>query len=147
MSNDIVEEQVWISACKHIENEIKDVETFRRWINTITPISFKSGILLLGVTDDFTAGWLRVHFEDIIANAFKSVVKLKNVKVKYETGHVKEVPVLEVKPEKKAVPSKSRLPLGDESPSAPNCNPKFTFGTFVVGPENSLAYEAAMNIL
>ena len=146
MPNDMIEEQVWISACKYIEIEIKDVETFKRWISTITPISFKNGILLLGVSDDFTSDWLRVHFNDIIANAFKSVVN-KNVKVKYETGHVKEIPAHEVKPERKALPAKSHLPVKDENHSAPNCNPKFTFGTFVVGPENSLAYEAAMSIL
>ncbi|MFA6291675.1 MAG: DnaA N-terminal domain-containing protein, partial [Victivallales bacterium] len=146
MPNDIIEEQVWVSACKNIENEIKDVETLKRWIYTITPLSFKNGILMLGVTDDFTAGWLRVHFEDIIANAFKSVVS-KNVKVKYETGHVKEMPAPELKPEKKAPPAKSHHPPKDENHSAPNCNPKFTFGTFVVGPENSLAYEAAMSVL
>ncbi|HBC88849.1 MAG TPA: chromosomal replication initiator protein DnaA [Lentisphaeria bacterium] len=147
MRKGIAKEQVWLSACKYIRNEIKDPETFRRWIDTITPVSMTPSRVVLGVSDDFTSKWLHVHFEEIIQGALKDVLG-KAVRIKYETGHVKEVPETEQQSaEKKSTSEKKKHLLTASSPSAPNCNQRFTFNNFVVGPENSLAYEAAMSVL
>ncbi|HCE46139.1 MAG TPA: chromosomal replication initiator protein DnaA [Lentisphaeria bacterium] len=141
-------DQAWISACVNIKDEIKDLETFNRWIEIITPVSSKADKVVLGVPNDFTARWIQEHFEDIISNALKTVLG-KSVRIKFETGH--EPPARhEQHLEKRsaaAADRKHQALSSFEASSAPNCNQRFTFNNFVVGPENSLAYEAALSVM
>ncbi len=147
MRKGIAMEQAWVSACKHIKEEINDPETFRRWIETIVPVSIAPAKAVLGVSDDFTAKWLHVHFEEIIADALKNVCG-KQLKIKYETGHVKKIPeASKQEPEKKSSSDKKASHRVESASPAPNCNQRFTFSNFVVGPENTLAYEAAMSVM
>lgn len=131
----------WGEALKHIKEAIGDRDTYRRWIKCIVPLSCEKNTVLLGVADEFTAEWVKSNFEEIIVSSLKIVTE-KVCRIKYEAGHLPacEEPAAGAAAKSQDVDNKVDV-SGDRS------NGSYNFTNFVVGPENRIAYAAAMGMV
>ena len=131
----------WEEALKHVRETIGDRDTYRRWIRSIVPLSYEKNTVLLGVADEFTAEWIKSNFEEVIVSSLKTVTD-KTCRIKYETGHfsVCDEPAGGVVVKSQDVANKVDAGL-DRS------NGCYNFKSFVVGPENRIAYAAAMGMV
>ncbi len=142
---------VWSRAKRHIKEAIRDAETYRRWIEPIVPLGNDNGTAVLGVSDEFTSDWIHGHFEEMIRAGLHKASGAE-YRIRLETGHFSEQPscdTADAQPTRSAHSSHSgHVPhAGQSGGLAPNCNPLFTFSNFVVGPENRIAYAAAMGMV
>jgi chromosomal replication initiator protein len=130
----------WEAAKKNIAGSIGDSETYSRWIDGIAPLSFKKGIFLLGVSDDFTAEWIKAHFEDIIRKSLSGLIEGR-FRISYEKGRGLIQERAESPPVSIAAPPANSRPADDDTDVCKGNG--FTFNSYVVGPENRFAYAAA----
>ncbi len=132
----------WGGVREIVRKMIGDDDTYSRWIQPIVPVSLKKNALLLGVADEFCAEWVKSNFQDMILSALLQAYGEK-FKISYEIGHLIEAP-------QRAHPEHvrhSRSDVQSQRRSSDKCNPAYTFSNFVVGPENRIAYAAAMGMV
>jgi chromosomal replication initiator protein len=118
--------------------------TFDGWLKPaeLGAIDIESGELDIVMPSQFMADWVRSHFGDRLALAWKSVLPIvRSVRVVASVDGPKPAPllVLEDIPE----PPKA-LPVRD--PQAPNFDPRYSFDTFVVGKANEVAATASRTL-
>jgi len=131
----------WEEALKHIRETIGDQDTYRRWIKSIVPLSCEKNNVLLGVADEFTAEWIKTNFEEIIVSSLKIVTE-KICRIKYEAGHL---PVCDELAAGAGIKSQDLAHKADAV--CDRSNGCYNFTSFVVGPENRIAYAAAMGMV
>jgi len=132
----------WNGARERIAEAIGNRDTYSRWVEGIIPLSFEGDVLLLGVSDEFTADWIKTHFEPMIKNALSETLGAK-FKISYEVGHQSP----DISPQDcPAVNTRSSNFSNNESRQEEIIEEKagdFTFNSYVVGPENRFAFAAA----
>jgi len=150
--------QLWQQAAGILKKNFHNA-TFNHWFKPIVPIRLEDDTLVLGVSDDFFADWLRDNYEDLLDDAVKQAAG-KLYRIQFEYGYYPPP-----EPEEKTT---SPLPAlasqvtasGDDRKTAEkvlspeeernfkDCSkrllPRYTFDQFVVGEENRYAYAAAM---
>jgi chromosomal replication initiator protein len=120
-------------------------DVFQMWFEPMRCVEATEDSVTLGVQNDFAAIWIHDNYLDLISQrlrltAGRSVhVTLK----KSENGTASAVPAIEPKARPAA---KRTLRYDDRSASAGSLNPRNTFETFVVGPNNQLAHAAALAV-
>ncbi len=134
--------KIWAEAKRAMAESIGDVDTYSRWIEGIEPLSYARGALVFGVSDDFTADWIKTHFEGIIRSVLSDALPGK-LRISYETGHCAEPPSVPAarSSEEDLVRQTSQVDV--QAASCEENNSDFTFNSFVVGPENRFAFAAA----
>ncbi len=136
---------IWNRALKPVKDLIRDEDTYLRWIHSIVPLSASKNVMTLGVADEFSAEWIKSNFEDIIVASLQEVSGEK-FKIKYEAGHKCELPTPTPVPHQK-VHSAPHKHQDNGRLSNDKCNSSYNFSNFVVGPENRIAYAAAMGMV
>lgn len=135
--------QQWQKIQSALALEI-DENNFRSWILPITPQSFTAGTLTLAVPTRFLRDWVKTHYADTIARLWKglfgSLLRVELV-VDANTGSLSDAP------EKLILPPVAN----DENVTAKKSlsstlDPRFHFDSFVTGPSNELAFNAARKI-
>ena len=107
-------------------------------------LAIENGKLVVGVSDDFLAGWLRDNFADLIDDALRTVTG-GDMEFVFESGHP-AIPREAEAVEEELNPETIPVPEVCEPcrRTAENCLEEYTFENFVTGEENRYAYAAAM---
>lgn len=141
--------ELWNNCLSEIELNISKAN-FTTWFKNTSIIKEDSGIIYIGVPNEFVKDWLHNKFHKLILKTLiNSNDKIRNVEYSISKNSLEE----EKKWEKK-VKIKTAETLNKELPlnnlyinKEDNLNPKYTFNEFIVGPFNELAYAVAQSII
>jgi len=143
-------------ACRTAESVICDIndaiaakigqQKFRIWFKNSTRLTLAEGLLKVGVANPFISTWLESHFHAQVAEAARSVVGDCQVCFTIDPQLCSQHGPGTL--DWQARPAGTGLPLAAAQPAAPSGQRlKLAFDTFVVGPSNELAYNAAKAII
>jgi len=128
-------DQIWQAALGELQLETTRA-TFNTWLRDARLVAYEDGVFVIGVRNGYAKDWLE--------NRLASTIRRVLTRLAHRTVEVRFT-VLETPP---ADPPPA--PLFSNSPPATRdiclLNPRYTFETFVVGPENHLAYAAAQAV-
>lgn len=133
---------VWDRTLQKVEKELSG-HVFERWLKPIRPIEISSGVLSLGVPDDFFKNWVIDHYGGLIYAAAREASEDAHLQVVFSVvDFVRETP---------PAAALSELPRRESpAPAGPapaqDLNPRYTFESFVVGPSNRFAHAASMAV-
>ena len=130
-------DQVWKDAGIVLQGMLNS-DLFARWFTPIRPIEIKEDTLILGVVNDFSQIWLQDNFLPLVREAVNQAAPTPL--------HVKFV----VDPTAVSRSEHAAAPLPKETAIRPvldiKLNPRYTFDSFIVGPNNSFAHAAALAV-
>jgi chromosomal replication initiator protein len=135
--------QLWKSCLLEIESDISKAN-FSTWFKNTSIIKEETGIIYIGVPNEFVRDWLMKKYHKLItktiADAYENMRAVEYVITKVEAAEV-ETPLTPESGEKE-------LPLKDLyiNPED-NLNPRYHFNSFIVGTFNELAYAASQAII
>ncbi|HUI07214.1 MAG TPA: chromosomal replication initiator protein DnaA [Verrucomicrobiae bacterium] len=131
-------DQLWRDASRVLQGMLNP-ELFNRWFAPIKPIETKDGTLVLGVANEFYQIWLQDNFLPVIREAVNHVAK-HPLQVRFAVAQGGKEPIEPNKPARisKGPPTKPALDA--------KLNPRYTFESFVVGPNSSFAHAAALAV-
>ncbi len=120
------------------------VRTFDGWLKPaeLGALDPDSGELDIVMPSQFMADWVRSHFGDRLALAWKSVLPLvRSVRVVASADGPKPAPLLILED----IPT-APAPAAVRDPNAPNFDHRYRFETFVIGKANEVAATAAKTL-
>jgi chromosomal replication initiator protein len=131
----------WTKTCELLKKRLHRA-TYEQWFDSIVPVRFVEEQIVLGVSDDFFADWLKENYGDILTEALSESAGHK-ISFILETGHVNVDEVkasveIDAEAEDAGLDDFSKKQKNNSSPSS-----RHTFNNFVVGEENRYAYAAA----
>jgi chromosomal replication initiator protein len=134
-------EAAWDSIRTGLRRDL-GVRTFDGWLKPAGLGDFdpESGSLDIVMPSQFMADWVRSHFGDRLALAWKTTLPLvREVRIIANADGPRPTPllILEEPPE----PAQRA-----RDPSAPNFDPRYRFETFVIGKANEVAATAAKTL-
>lgn len=137
--------QLWEKTLFGLESEVSRAN-FSTWFKHTTIIKQDDGVIVVGVPNEFVKDWLQNKFHKMI---------LRSLRTLSENIRSVEYVVCKTEEEKKEAPlSGQKTPQGAELPLADlyinredGLNPRYTFGNFIIGSFNELAYAASQAIL
>jgi chromosomal replication initiator protein len=121
-------ERTWKDACKTLK-EMLNPDLFNRWFAPIKPMQMSDTDLVLGVANEFYQIWLQDNFLPLIRDAVNRTSQ-KPLNVRFTVANGISAPA---KPTKQAPPEFS-------------LNPRYTFDSFVIGPNNNFAHAASLAV-
>ena len=137
-------EQVWQAALGQLQLEMSKA-TFETWVRDTWLLTQEDGTYVVGVANAYAKDWLENRLLSTVKRTLTGIVG-RSVEVRFV--------VWPAASRNGALPDDEAAPLANESPrgavesfSAPlpsHLNPKYTFETFVVGPNNRLAHAACL---
>ena len=162
--------QIWLKAVAITKS--KSPVTFEQWFSGVQFNGLRDHVLHLAARDEFVRDWVHDHFVPELLDHISQRVGGNRVTVKWQVQRELAEPVVSaesmqrssVEPLDSSPPSSERWHISTVPPTvnrlkrpsaAPRfersaqgevlqtLNPKFTFGNFIVGPSNELAYAAA----
>ncbi|HET7709021.1 MAG TPA: chromosomal replication initiator protein DnaA [Sphingomicrobium sp.] len=134
-------EAAWESIRVGLRRDL-GARTFDGWLKPAALGAFDpdSGSLDISMPSQFMADWVRSHFGDRLALAWKSALPIvRDVKVVAAADAPRPSPLLILEED---AAQKSR----ERDPSAPNFDPRYRFETFIVGKANEVAATAARTL-
>ena len=132
--------QVWARASESLRASM-DQNTFSRWIQPLVPSVAKDGSLVLSVGDEWTKFYLETNFDAFIRDAIAEVSPDLRHAIALDESLA---PAAETAPAPAPAPAAHRAARGDLR-GVP-LNPDFTFENFIIGPSNSFAHAAALQV-
>jgi len=129
---------VWRDATAVLQGMLNP-EMFKRWFAAIVPLELNNNTLVLGVANEFQQFWLQDNFLPLIREAVNQsskqplLVKLVVASSAEEAAAPEPEPAAET-----AAPSRSTADV--------KLNPRYTFDSFIVGPNNNFAHAAALAV-
>lgn len=116
--------------------------TFDTWLKNTRAISYEDGTLIVGVHNAYAKDWLENRLMSVIKRTLVGIVD-RTVEIRF---------VLNAQPPAKEDPtpllqsSAQQATTAKKNPSPMTLNSRYTFSTFVVGPNNRLAHAAALAV-
>lgn len=131
-------EQLWKDASKVLGGMLNP-DLFTRWFAPIKPIEINNGTLVLGVANEFYQIWLQDNFLSLVREAVNQSSK-QPLQVRFAVSH-----------ELRESGQPSSLGQTEKRTAARpaldiKLNPRFSFDSFVVGPNNNFAHAAALAV-
>ncbi len=136
--------QLWKNCLVEIEAGISKAN-FSTWFKNTSIIKEDTGIIYIGVPNEFVRDWLMNKYHKLItktiADAYENMRAVEYVITKIESTAKQEVI-------KTSETAEKELPLRDLyiNPED-NLNPRYHFNSFIVGTFNELAYAASQAII
>jgi len=122
-------------------------DVFQMWFEPLRCLETTEDSITLAVPNDFAAIWIHDNYLDLITQRLRmSAGRMVHVTLKKSdsASNAAKTPVAETK---SRVPAAKRTLRYDERlASAGSLNPRNTFETFVVGPNNQLAHAAGLAV-
>ncbi len=135
-------DQIWQAALGELQLQMPKA-TFDTWVRDTYVVSYEDGTFIIGVGNAFAKDWLENRLLTTVKRTLVGIVG-RSVEVRF-TVWPKEPP-----DNSEALPLwQTAVPLPDEpaATSPPTMlNPRYTFDTFVVGPNNRLAHAASLAV-
>jgi len=144
------EAQSQISAVNKAIEEKIGPQSYRIWFKNSTKLTLTDGYLKIGVPNLFIASWIENHFSNEISQAAQAVAG-DNPKITFAID-----PELSGNLRRTQLDSQAQLVTKAQdqtrrrrtrTPTPPKRKLKFSLNTFVVGPSNELAYNAAKTVV
>ncbi len=140
-AGDTAFQQSWEAIRKALRQSI-GARSFDHWLKPVTLAGYceQDRAVRLALPSEFMASWVRSHHGDRIFQAWKAAhpeVREVRIEVSGESGDRYEAPVA-AKPEPEAAPAPRAAGFAFD--------PRLTFATFVTGPANAIAANAARNL-
>lgn len=131
-------DQVWKAASKVLQGMLNP-ELFSRWFAPIKPMEMTDGTLVLGVANEFSQIWLQDNFLPLIREAVNQASP-NPMQVKFAVAQgIKETAASpKVKHSERLIGARPTLDI--------KLNQRYTFETFVIGPNNNFAHAAALAV-
>jgi len=130
--------KIWSQVCKNLEKSLGK-NNYHTWIKPLSLISLDKGKAVLSVKTRFQGDWISRNYGDQIKIQFsKFGIEVFRLEFKIETVIKADNNVEKTEPKKIILDRGSTL-------GAP-LDKRFTFGRFVVGKPNELAYAAARRV-
>src|SRR5436309_3088024 len=128
-------DQLWKDASKVLRGMLNP-DLFTRWFVPVKPLELKDDTLLLGVANEFSQIWLQDNFLPLVREAVNQSSK-QPVQVRFAVAP-------DAKPTANAL---TDTHMGPVRPALDiKLNPRYTFDTFVVGPNNNFSHAAAFAV-
>jgi len=132
MASEITE--LWDKAKDLLKNETTEI-TYATWIQPLEIRSIDDNVITLIASNSFQKDTIESRYKDLITNTFNFITNKKcEIVILLESEVLQEEIVSKPQPKETRIKANSGL------------NPKYTFDTFVVGPNNQFAHAAAMGI-
>jgi chromosomal replication initiator protein len=132
-------EQLWKGASTVLQRMLNP-DMYSRWFAPIKPVEIKNDVLVLAVANEFSQIWLQDNFLPLVREAVNQSSR-HPVQVRFAVEPGTKAALLPAKKSRSDKPSPpSRPPLDIK------LNQRYTFDTFVVGPNNSFAHAAALAV-
>src|SRR5574337_247248 len=132
--------KVWDDVLQNIRERVGPLR-FNLWFKNTRLESFDDNCANIVVPNVFTQVWLQENFSNVLREGIGKLVNNKDLNIRFSisrNGEGENVPITSIPlPEKKAVGNKNYLQL----------NRNLKLEDFVVGPNNRLAYTAALEII
>ena len=136
--------ELWKNCLVEIEGELSKAN-FSTWFKNTCILREESGVVFVGVPNEFVRDWLKNKYHKLITKTIADV---------YENMRAVDYVITKIEAIKQELPSlntnylNKELPLKDLyiSPED-NLNPRYRFDTFIVGSFNELAYAASQAII
>ena len=125
---------IWQVAAERLQQQIH-ITTYEQWFQNIIPVALNEKSIVLGVSDDFFADWLKDNFNDILSDSLKDIEGC-DYSYSFKSGYLPE------KKEKPKAAPKPKASRASKKVKPGNCLSRHTFENFVVGEENRYAYTA-----
>ncbi len=137
--------QLWNSVLGDIELNISKAN-FSTWFKNTHVVKQEDGVVVLGVPNGFVKEWLSNKYHKPILKSLRSIGDdVRNVE--YVIAKNIEQEVVE-QPQEQENAYSSELPLKDlYINKEDNLNPRYGFGSFIVGPFNEVAHAASQTIV
>jgi chromosomal replication initiator protein len=137
-------EQLWKNTSDVLRRMV-NADLYSRWFQPIRAVKFDEHCLQLGVANEFSQIWLQDNFASLIQEALAQVTG-HNVRIKFVvTPHVQERhshgTSSSATAEKTSSSHSARVASVDH-----RLNPKYTFDSFVVGPNSNFAHAACLAV-
>lgn len=132
-------EQLWKDASSILRGMLNP-DMFSRWFAPVKPVELKDDVLILGVANEFSQIWLQDNFLPLVREAVNQSSK-HPLQVRFAILPGSGPGMLaskHTKTEKAAASSRPPLDI--------RLNERYTFDSFVVGPNNSFAHAAALAV-
>ena len=133
--------QVWERARESLRASM-DQNTFSRWIAPLAAKSAKDGSLSLAVGDEWTKFYLETNFDAFIRDAIAAVDPGVRHAIVLDSSLSSAA---EASAAEEPAPTPVRAPRAGELRGV-TLNPEFTFENFIIGPSNSFAHAAALQV-
>lgn len=148
VSNGMDTKQLWQAVLGEIELQVSR-PNFLTWLKNsqLLEKNEKEGVILVGLPNNFAKEWVKSRYHKIILDSLRSLDgSIKNVD--YAVTNQNANPPAQKKQhilntEEKSQSSLIELKIDPKT----NLNPKYFFGSFVVGPSNEMAYAAAQAVV
>src|SRR6266853_2074809 len=134
-------DQLWRDASKILQGMLNP-ELFGRWFAPIKAVEVNQDTLVLGVANEFYQIWLQDNFLPLIREAVNQISR-QPLQVRFAIAPGLKAPAEVVKP---AVVSAAERRGGTKSLLDAKLNPRYTFESFVIGPNNNFAHAAALAV-
>lgn len=142
-------EQLWQAVLGELELTLSKAN-FTTWFKNTFIISQENNKVIIGVPNAFTKTWLENKYHKSIISALQNVTAGKINEVTYKV-EVLKTPTKSEAFKKIAAMAKEKIaaptPLETEVQNGFGLNPRYTFGTFVVGKGNELANAACLAVV
>ena len=127
-------DNIWNEVLNLMKVELTEV-SFNTWLKTIEPVSISSGKVILAAPNEFTKGILVGRYLNLIKNAIKHVTE-EDFDIQFIIPGEEYSLNLGQSIVQESVENNQRAQL----------NPKYTFGTFVIGNSNRFAHAASLAV-
>ena len=138
---------IWQTTLNEIEKKMSR-PSFETWLKTTKPVSLLNNTLVISVPNDFTKDWLVGHYVEIINEALQKVSG-NNYQVRFIAPRLDERPEEEsayIPASEQLSPSRTQRKEQPAFFASSWLNPKYTFGTFVIGGSNRFAHAASLAV-
>ncbi len=146
MSHPTDQNNLWETVKCDLKGLFPD-DVFQMWFEPMRCVESTDDAVVLGVPNDFAAIWIHDNYLDLISQRLRLTSgRMVQVSLRKVDANGNAAPRFTVA-EPKAKPAPKRTVRYDErSAAAGTLNPRNTFETFVVGPNNQLAHAAALAV-
>ncbi len=135
-----MQNKVWKEACRTLRTML-NAELFNRWFVPIQPIEVRDGTLVLAVANEFSRIWLQDNFLSLVREAAsKAANEITQVKF------IVAARALKGSAGESSPPSSVAGFVLVRPSSDVKLNPRYTFDSFIVGPNNHHAHAAALAV-
>lgn len=134
-------EQLWQATLGELELCISKAN-FITWFKNTSIAARQDGQIVISVPNGFTKEWLKNKYHKDILKAIQNICPEVN-SIEYKIGQVDEKAQ---QPKEAPIEPQEKEEIPQIKTQDYLLNPKYTFDTFVVGPNNELAYAACISV-